>query len=91
MRYFAAFQSLIDAQKVEASRLGHLEFLENMLAAGRIVLRGRFTDGSGGLTIFTAETLEEAREIAERDPYVSSGARRLELHEWEMKPRPGEW
>jgi uncharacterized protein len=90
MKYFAAFQTVLDGEKAEASRLEHLEFLERMLAEGRIYLRGRFTDGSGGLTIFRAEAINEARKIAEGDPYVSGGARRLELHEWEMKPRPDE-
>jgi hypothetical protein len=90
MKYFAAFQSLLDPGKTETFRLGHLDFLRKMSAEGKIHLKGRFTDGSGGLTVFRAESLEEARKIAESDPYVSGGVRRLELHEWEMKPRPGD-
>lgn len=88
MKYFAAIQSVLDADKIAATKPAHLEFLERMVAEGRLYLRGRFPDGSGGLSIYRAETLDEARALAERDPYVQSGARRLDLHEWDMKPRP---
>jgi uncharacterized protein YciI len=36
------------------------------------------------LVIYLAESLQEATTLAESDPYVSQGARRLELHEWLM-------
>ena len=88
MKYFAAIQSILDASKIEAVRSSHLDYLNRNVAEGRIHLRGRFPDGSGGLTIYKAETLDDARQLAEGDPFVSSGARRVELHEWDMKPRP---
>ena len=67
----------------------HVEFLERTMAEGRIFARGKFPDGSGGLTIFEAESLEDARKLAESDPYVSEGGRRLDLHEWAMKLKTG--
>jgi uncharacterized protein len=87
MKYFAAIQSIRDLEKMEATKKEHVEFLEQMATAGKIALRGRFIDGTGGLTIFKAETLEEAQRMAEDDPYVRSGARKLELHEWNMTPK----
>jgi uncharacterized protein YciI len=88
MKYFAAIQSILDASKIEAVRQPHVAYLEKMVAEGKIHIRGKFSDGLGGLTIYKAETIEDARKMAESDPFVSSGARRLEFHEWEMKPRP---
>ena len=88
MKYFAAIQSILDASKIEAVRKPHVEYLEKMVAEGKIYIRGKFSDGLGGLTIYKAETIEEARKFAETDPFVSSGAPRLDFHEWEMKPRP---
>ena len=88
MKYFAAIQSVLDADKIEAARPSHLDYLERMLGEGHIHLRGRFPDGSGGLTIYRADTIDSARTLAENDPFVSSGARRVDLHEWDMKPRP---
>ncbi|MEJ2171037.1 MAG: YciI family protein [Desulfobacterales bacterium] len=51
--------------------------------------RGRFADGKGGLVIYMAPSLEEATRIAESDPYIASGARTLEVYEWDMKVAAG--
>lgn len=85
MKYFAAFLRMQDPAKNQELRPQHLEFLQRGERAGTIFARGRFADDSGGLVIYKAETFDAAKEIAERDPYVSNGARRLELHEWDVK------
>jgi len=85
MKFFAAVQTVLDAAKGETYKQEHVEFLERLVADGRIFARGRFPDGSGGLTIFEAQSLEDARKAAESDPYVIHGVRRLEIHEWDMK------
>jgi len=38
--------------------------------------------------IYIAGSLDEARRLAESDPYVAGGARTLEIHEWDMKSNP---
>jgi len=85
MKYFAAFLTMRDLAKCQDLRPEHMEFLGQMEAEGKIFARGRFSDGAGGLVIYQTESLEQAVKIAESDPYVRSGARSLELHEWEMK------
>ncbi len=74
-----------DANKNKEFRPQHIEFLEQMDRNGKIFARGRFTDGAGGLVVYQAESEDEARSIAEKDPYVINGARFFELHEWKMK------
>jgi uncharacterized protein YciI len=85
VKYFAAFLRMQDPAKNQELRPQHLEFLQRSEKAGTIFARGRFADDSGGLVIYKAETLDAAKEIAGRDPYILSGARRLELHEWDAK------
>ena len=85
MRYFAALLRMHDAEKSQELRPQHLEFLMQKEKGGKIFARGRFADGTGGLVVYQAESLEDAKKIAESDPYVTSGARSLELHEWDMK------
>ncbi len=84
MKYFAAFLPMRDVEKSQRLRPQHLEFLAQREKEGKIFVRGRFVDGAGGLVIYKADSLEEAQRIAGSDPLVSSGARGLELHEWEM-------
>jgi uncharacterized protein YciI len=62
----------------------HLEYLEALSEQGKIFAKGPFVDGSGGLVVYKADSLEEARQLAQKDPYVTEGVRRLELHEWNM-------
>ena len=75
---------MLNIEKSQSLRSLHLEFLAHAQQQGQIYARGRFTDGAGGLVIYQAETLDEATKIAQSDPYVVNGARRLELHEWDM-------
>jgi len=87
MKYYAALLLLIDEEKNRTVRPRHLVFLAQQESEGKIFARGPFTDGAGGLVIYQAESLAEARELANSDPYVAEGARRLELHEWAMTSR----
>lgn len=85
MKYFAAFLRMQDPAKSQNLRPQHLEFLGREEKEGRIFARGKFMDDAGGLVIYQAESLEQARKNAESDPYIASGARSLEIHEWDMK------
>ena len=85
MKYFAAFLKMKDLEKNASYRQQHVDFLLQNEKEGKIFARGRFTEGKGGLVVYIAESLEEAAKIAESDPLVVSGARILELYEWEMK------
>ncbi len=88
MKYFAAFLKMKDPEKNQLYRQHHVDFLQKNEQEGKIFARGRFTGGEGGLAIYIAESMEEARELAQSDPYVVLGARTLELYEWDMKVVP---
>lgn len=85
MKYFAALLPMRDLEKSQELRPAHLAFLDKKTQEGKIFARGRFADGAGGLVIYVADSLEDAKQIASSDPYVMHGARSLELHEWDMK------
>jgi uncharacterized protein YciI len=85
MKYFAAFLKMKDFEKNAEYREQHIDFLVQKEKEGKIFARGRFADNKGGLVIYVAPSLEDAAKVAESDPYVASGARVLELYEWDMK------
>jgi uncharacterized protein YciI len=88
MKYFAAFLKMKDLEKNVSFRQQHIDFLAEMEKERKVYARGRFTDDAGGLVIYVADSLEAAEKIATSDPYVTSGARILELHEWDVKITP---
>jgi hypothetical protein len=85
MKYFAALLKMKDLQKNTDYHDQHIAFLQQRECEGKIYARGRFADNKGGMAIYMAPSYEEAMKIAENDPYVQSGARTLELYEWDMK------
>jgi len=52
-------------------RAAHLERIETINAEGRLLLAGPFTDGTGRLIVFTAESETEAADWIAADPYVT--------------------
>jgi uncharacterized protein YciI len=85
MKYFAALLKMKDLEKNKTFHQPHIDFLTENEKAGKIFARGKFMDGEGGLVIYIAGSRDEAVKLAGSDPYVSSGARFLEVYEWDMK------
>ena len=59
------------------TRPDHLAYLNGLNADGKLAFAGPFLgdDGkpTGSLVVVKAETIEEARQIAENDPYAKAG------------------
>jgi hypothetical protein len=84
MAHFAAILHMQKPEKNQEFRPHHLAYLESLEKEGKIFARGPFADGSGGMVIYIADSFEAAKQLAENDPYVVEGVRRLELHEWNI-------
>ena len=61
----------------------HLAYVRN--AAGeRYFLGGGFSNTDGGMCLFEAANLEEARKFAQNDPIIEKGFYRYEIFEWKL-------
>ncbi len=66
----------------------HLAYQKEMEAAGSLFLAGPLSDTTGeqmvgaGLIIYRAQSMEEARAIAESDPMHAEGRRTFQLRKW---------
>lgn len=85
MKYYAVFLPMKDEEKSTKHRQAHLDFLEEMRAENRVFIFGRLSDNAGGLIIYQGQSLEEVDAYAKQDPYVTTGARGYEIHEWIMQ------
>lgn len=72
----------INPAKDEAIRKEHIDYLNDLIEKGKIIAKGPFTDHSGGLVIFRAESIEEAQQLANRDPAAIEKTREFILKEW---------
>ncbi|MFP7364637.1 YciI family protein [Corynebacterium callunae] len=78
MTYFAVTYSYSpDSEAVVAARPVHREFVASLLAEGKIVGSGPFTDGEGGALIVIAlpegSTLVDAETVMNNDPFYKEG------------------
>ena len=57
----------------------HVQYLKNLDDLGKLVLCGPFTDYDGGMVILECKNIEEARAIAESDPFIEEGYKTFAL------------
>ena len=71
-------------RELKAQLPAHLEYMIDLERQGKLFASGPLDSGAtgDGLTILRASSREEAREIASRDPLVTSGLRIFEIREW---------
>jgi hypothetical protein len=63
----------------------HLDYMIDLEKRGVLFASGPLSGASGdGLSILRAATVDDARAIAERDPFVTKGLRRFDLREWTL-------
>lgn len=58
----------------------HRDFLASQYEAERLLFGGPFLDDSGGLAVYTAESLEEIEALVKSDHTVMDGLLRYEIH-----------
>jgi uncharacterized protein len=74
-------------EKLKPLLPAHLEYMIGLEKRGLLFASGPLSDGAGpptgaGLTILRAASAEEARALAEADPFVVNRLRTYELKEW---------
>jgi uncharacterized protein YciI len=74
------------ADQATANRLQseHLAYMSGQNKDGRLILAGPFVNGGsrGGIVVYRAASLAEAKRYAEGDPMVKIGRLEVEQHEW---------
>jgi len=75
-------------EKLKPLLPAHLEYMIGLEKRGLLFASGPLSDGGAGppngagLTILRAANAQEARALAEADPFVTKGLRTFELKEW---------
>ena len=74
--------------EVKANLAAHLAYQQKLETSGTLAFAGPLSDSSGelmqgtGLIVFRAESMVQAKQIAEADPMHASGARSFTLRKW---------
>ena len=78
---------VVPPEKLKPFLSAHLEYMIGLEKRGVVFASGPLADGEGppsghGLTVLRAASAEEARALAEADPFFVNGLRTFELKEW---------
>lgn len=74
MALFAANLTYVDdAEKIAEVRPTHREYLQSLLDSGKLHESGPYTDDSGALIVYNAESEADARELLANDPFTING------------------
>jgi uncharacterized protein YciI len=85
MNYYVYILTIVvERSAYEVHLPAHREYLQQLDAAGTLVLSGPFTDRRGGMVLIRAESEAAARAIAEADPLVENGVDTYELRHWRI-------
>lgn len=71
--YTATLTYTDDKDRIQEVRPIHREYLKTLLDSGKLHESGPFTDDSGALIIYNAESEAEAQELLGNDPFSKNG------------------
>ncbi|MDI3339723.1 MAG: YciI family protein [Sphaerobacter sp.] len=80
---YAAVIRYGNREQIAQIRPIHREYLAGLKEQGKLWASGPFTDDSGALIIYEADSLEEAHRLLTEDPFHRAGVfASYELKEW---------
>ena len=62
----------------------HKEYVQQLINQGHKAKTGYWAELGGGMLLFEAESLEEAKKIVANDPLIKNNCVSYELHQWEI-------
>lgn len=84
IRYVIFLNHITDRDFTENVVKAHVSHLKKLEQNGQLFLCGPFKDYKGGMIIINVDSYEEAKAIAEADPFVKEGFESYELRTLEM-------
>ena len=82
---FMCLMDYAEPATVAQVRPEHRQYMFSLIRADKVIVAGSFRpDDDGGLFLYEAQSLDEARRLVNDDPYVKRGAiRSYRLREYE--------
>jgi uncharacterized protein YciI len=62
----------------------HKHYVQTLIDKGHCAKTGYWAEFGGGMLLFQAASLNEAKAIVAQDPLIQNGCVAYELHEWKI-------
>lgn len=73
-----------DPQRMYETLNDHLAWMKKMHDAGKILFSGPTPDHSIGIIVVKEDSLDSARHMMDREPWIANGLRDYEIFEWDV-------
>ena len=77
-------QGIVDKATFDRYVPAHQEYVRSLISKGYKARTGYWAELGGGMLMFEASSLEEAKTIVEQDPLIQNNCVKYELHEWRI-------
>ena len=77
-------RGIVEREIFDRYVFSHRVYVRELIARGHQAKTGYWGDFGGGMLLFQAESLEEAKNIVAQDPLIQNNCVAYELHEWRI-------
>ncbi|MDF5729122.1 MAG: YciI family protein [Rhizonema sp. PD38] len=77
-------QGKVDKSTFDEYVPAHKAYVQELIAKGHQAKTGYWAQRGGGMMLFEAASMDEAKAIVAADPLVKSGCVRYQLYEWRI-------
>ena len=75
-------KGIVNKSIFDQSVPAHKAYVKDLIARGHKAKSGYWGEFGGGMLLFEANSLEQAKEIVAEDPLIKNGCVDYEIHEW---------
>jgi uncharacterized protein YciI len=84
-KFVAMLEYTEDEELRRQTRPAHRDYLQALLAAGKLAMSGPWTDDTGALLIYEVDHLDEAERLLADDPFRAAGViSNARIKEWRV-------
>lgn len=77
-------KGIVDKTTFDQFVPAHRDYVQRLIEQGHRAKTGYWSERGGGMMLFQAADLEEARAIVAQDPLIQNGCVDYHLHEWRI-------
>lgn len=77
-------EGIVDKGTFDRHVPAHKAFVQELIAKGHEARTGYWSHYGGGMLLFKANSMDEARAIVSQDPLIQNGCVNYKLYEWRV-------
>jgi uncharacterized protein YciI len=83
MPWFVKIESgIVDKPTFDQHVSAHKAYVRELIEKGHQARSGYWAERGGGMLLFEAASMDEAKAIVANDPLIANGCVKYELHQW---------